>query len=73
MERMAKGKGDEPVLKRFWIRGTDETRKALAHLAIDLDTSAEKLAGFILADVVTKAQGNPDALRRVLPHAKGDK
>jgi hypothetical protein len=63
---MAKGKGDE-TMKRFWIRGTDATRKALAHLAIDLDTSAEKLAGYILADAVAKAGGNADALRKVMP------
>lgn len=65
---MAKGKGDK--MNRFWIKGTDDTRKALAHVAIDLDTTAERLAGYILADVLAKARDNPEALRRLLPREK---
>jgi hypothetical protein len=67
---MAKGKGGEPVFKRFWIRGSEETRKALAHLAIDVDTSAEKLAGILLADAIARVHKDPEALRRLMPRPR---
>jgi hypothetical protein len=63
---MSKGKGDNVNFKRFWWRGSDSTRKELAKLAIDLDTTWEKLAGIILADVISKVRGDPDALRKML-------
>jgi hypothetical protein len=62
---MPKGKGDK-VKDRFWWRGPAETRKALAILALHLDTTAEKLAGMILMDAVEKTRADPDALRKML-------
>lgn len=41
--------------KRFFIQGTVELQKRLQHLAIDLDTSAEKLAGRLLDEAVERA------------------
>lgn len=42
----------------------------LGHIALDLDTSAEKLAGMIVAEVVAKARDNPESLRRLMPKPK---
>jgi hypothetical protein len=67
---MSKAEGNKPVSKRFFVDSTVDVQKALMHLAIDLDTSSEKLAGYILADVVARARANPEALRRLLPREK---
>lgn len=48
------------MAKRFFIQGTVALHKALQHLAIDLDTSAEKLAGELLADAVSRKQAEVD-------------
>jgi hypothetical protein len=45
-KRQAAGEG--PMLERFFIRATLDTKKRLAHAAIDLDSSSEKLAGELL-------------------------
>ncbi len=67
---MGKAKGEAMETKRFWVRATEETRRNLRHLALDLDVTAEVLCGYILADAVAKAQGNAESLRRVLPKPK---
>jgi predicted transcriptional regulator len=67
---MSKEQGKQPVSKRFFVQSTDVVQRALQHLAIDLETSAEKLAGFALAEFVERAQRDADAARRVLPHSQ---
>jgi len=50
---MSKAEGQNAV-KRFFIQGTNALHKELQHLAIDLETSAEKLAGELLVEAVAR-------------------
>jgi hypothetical protein len=43
---------DKQMPKRFFIQGTVDIHKRLQHLAVDLDDSAEKLAGKLLAEFI---------------------
>jgi hypothetical protein len=54
---MSGTKGDMP--KRFFVQGTETLHKRLQHLAIDRDSSAEKLAGVLLAAAVELAERDP--------------
>lgn len=47
-----KSKGNPSEWERFFIRASADTKRRLAHLAIDLDVGAEKLAGILLAEYV---------------------
>lgn len=47
---------EKAVSKRFFIQGTVDLHKRLQHLAIDLDSSAEKLAGQLLAEIVAQKE-----------------
>jgi hypothetical protein len=70
---MAKREQADDMTERFFIRTTPEARKLLLHLAIDLESGAEKLAGILLGDALEKARRDPEAVRRMLPkrpHAK---
>ena len=61
------GPKPQPQLPRFWVTSTNGVHKELRHLAIDLDTSAEKLAGIIVTEAVARAKGDPEQLRKLLP------
>jgi len=50
---MSKEQGRQTV-KRFFVQGTVDLHRQLQHLAIDLDTSAEKLAGQLLQEAVDR-------------------
>jgi len=52
---MAKKERTDNMSERFFIKATPDVKKALAHLAIDLDASVEKLAGFLLAHALERA------------------
>lgn len=52
---MAKKERTDAMTARYFIRSTPETKKALQHLAIDLNAPLEKLAGRLLADAVDRA------------------
>lgn len=54
----------EPKFIRFLVQGTEDVHKRLQHLAIDLDTSAEKLAGRLLAEAVERAEAELRAGKR---------
>lgn len=43
------------MTERYFIRSTEQTRKALQHLAIDLNETLEKLAGKLLGESVERA------------------
>lgn len=47
------------VAKRFFVQGTNDLHKRLQHLAIDRETSAEKLAGLLLAAAIELAERDP--------------
>lgn len=49
------------MTERFFIRSTPEVRKALLHLAIDLEASVEKLAGRLLAQAIERAESDVKA------------
>lgn len=50
-------------MKRFFVQGTPDLHKQLQHLAIDLNTSAEKLAGILLSQAVERASADVKAGR----------
>lgn len=52
---MSESKGGN-VPKRFFVQGTVELHKLLQHLAIDVGTSAEKLAGELLKEAAARKQ-----------------
>jgi predicted transcriptional regulator len=64
---MSKEKG-QSVSKRFFIKGTVDLHKKLQHLAIDLNTSAERLAGELLAEAVERAKAEVESGKRQPRH-----
>lgn len=54
---MSDEKGRQNV-KRFFIQSTADIHKRLQHLAIDRETSAEKLAGEMVAEAVARAEAD---------------
>jgi predicted transcriptional regulator len=50
--------------ERFFVQASPEVRKALQHLAIDMDMSAEKLGGMLLRDAVSRKQAELDAQKK---------
>jgi predicted transcriptional regulator len=65
---MSKAEGSK--VKRFFIQGTEDLHRRLQHLAIDLDTSAEKLAGKLLAEAVQRAEAEGKADPQKPPKGK---
>lgn len=56
--------GEGSTLERFFVRATPDVKRRLAHLAIDLDESIEKLAGKLLAEYVPTVEADVKAGRR---------
>jgi hypothetical protein len=59
-----KPQGDSAEWERFFIRATADTKRRLAHLAIDLDTGTEKLAGILLAEYLPTVEAEVKAGKR---------
>lgn len=64
---------DKAVSKRFFIQGTVDLHKRLQHLAVDLDDSAEKLAGKLLAEYVPTVEAEVRAGKRTPPRKSAAK
>lgn len=54
-------------MKRIWVRMDESTRKAIAKAAIDLDTTFEKLVGYISAGIAKEMSGDAERIRKYLP------
>lgn len=70
---MAKRESAKPVLIRFPVKATEDVLRRVRHLAVDLNTSAEKLAGMLLTDAIKRAEHDPDSLRDVVPRKREGK
>jgi hypothetical protein len=62
---MSKREGEPDMSKRLWYKGNDEMRRQFAHIAIDLDTPAELLVGYVLLDALRTRSA--DDFRKMLP------
>lgn len=59
---MSEAKG-RTKMKRFFVQAPEDAHKRLQHLAIDRDTSAEKLAGMLLLDAIARAEAEEAVAR----------
>jgi hypothetical protein len=62
---MSDQKGSE--MTRWFIQSQVRTMKTVKHLAIELDVSHEKLAGYILDSAAEKLKDDIEAARKLLP------
>jgi hypothetical protein len=53
---MARNDRTDNMTERYFIRSTEQTRKALSHLAIDLNETVERLGGELMEMAVAIAR-----------------